>query len=297
MDKTLVILAAGMGSRFGGLKQIEPVGPSGEVIADYSVYDALVTGFTKVVFVIKKENLAYFQEHITKKYESKIKVEFAFQSLDEYQDFIPEGRIKMLGTAHALYCAKDKVNEPFVMINADDFYGRDAYFKASEFLENSTDAYEYLSVNFPYINSTSKNGKVNRGVVKVQNDEIIDIEECSIEEVNKEILATSKKTGEVMKIAPTAPVSMNFLVFKPTIFSLLEKDLTKFIQNDINETNELILTDVIKHCLKNNQIKFKATLTSGKWLGMTYRDDLIDIKKTLQELIEAGIYPVRLWEE
>ena len=297
MEKTLVILAAGMGSRFGGLKQIEPVGPSGEIIADYSVYDALQCGFTKVVFVIKKENLAYFKEHITKKFASKINVEFAFQSLADVKDKVSPTRVKMLGTAHALYCAKDVVNEPFVMINADDFYGRDSYLKASQFIEHSQDPYEYLAVNYPYINSTSKNGKVNRGVVSLKDDIITDIEECSIEKVKSKIYATSKNTGEVQEINPTDPVSMNFLVFKPTIFTFLQNDLATFLKTPITDTAELILTDTIKHCLQNKQITFRSITSNARWFGMTYREDIADLKETLQELIREGVYPEKLWEE
>ncbi len=298
MEKTLVILAAGMGSRFGGLKQIEPVGPNREIIADYSIYDALKCGFTKVVFVIKKENLEYFKSHIIAPYQDKIKVEFAFQSLAGFEKYLPPTRTKMLGTAHALYCAKDYVKEPFVMINADDFYGRESYTLAKEFIESSSDNYEYLSVNYPYNKSRSQNGKVNRGVVKLdENNNILDIDECSIEEVDGQVIATSKKDHTQQIIAEDALVSMNFLVFKPTIFDFLAADLKHFLAGNINDTDELILTDTIKNCLQNSQIKFKSVTTSSRWFGMTYREDIKDLQATLQELIKEGVYPKKLWEE
>ena len=297
MEKTLVILAAGMGSRFGGLKQIEPVGPSGEIIADYSIYDAIQAGFTKVVFVIKKENLSYFQEKIIPKYQDKIKVEFAFQSFAGLEDKIPASRIKMLGTAHALYCAKSVTNEPFVMINSDDFYGRSSYILASQFIDKSTDPYEYLTINYPYSETKSKNGKVNRGLVKLNGDEVVAIDECSIEEIDGVVIATHKNDKTQEEIAADAPVSMNFLVFKPTIFEFIKRDLQIFLQNGITEDNELILTDVIKKCIQNREIKYKAVTTDAKWFGMTYKEDLEDLKQTLKEMIDEGIYPEKLWEE
>lgn len=295
MEKTLVVLAAGMGSRFGGLKQIEPVGPSGEIIADYSVYDAIKCGFTKVVFIIKCENLTYFKENITNKYQDKIKVEFAFQSLDDFQDKVPATRTKMLGTAHALYCAHTLVNEPFIMINADDYYGTESFKIASNFLDNSKDDYEYLSVSYPFINSTTDVGKVNRGLITEEAGIITDIEECSIEEVNGEIIATSKKDKTTTKINPLDPVTMNFFAFKPTIFKLIETDLQEFLKDGIDDATELILTDVIKNSIAHKKITFKTITTSSHWLGMTYKEDLPKVKKAINDLIKEGVYPNNLW--
>ncbi len=293
MKKTLVVLAAGMGSRFGGLKQIEPVGPSNEIIADYSVYDAIRCGFTKVVFVIKKENLEYFKENITQKFADKIDVEFAFQSLEGLE--VNESRTKMLGTAHALYCAKDIVNEPFVMINSDDFYGLEAFKIASHFIDNSNDALEYLTVNYPYNNTRSNMGKVNRGLVEVVNNHVLDIEEVSIEEVGEKVIATSKRTNISKEIPADTPVAMNFLVLKPTIFDFIQKDLTTFLENDPGLEKELLLTDVLKNCLNNSQINLLSVTNYDKWLGMTYKEDLIKLKETLNELITLGTYPNNLW--
>lgn len=296
-DKTLVILAAGMGSRFGGLKQIEPVGPHGEIIADYSIYDAIRAGFTKVVFVIKEENYDYFKENITSKYGDQIKVEYAFQSLEKIpRDVIlPSTRVKMLGTGHALLCAKEYINEEFVMINSDDFYGQSAYKIASEFLSDSTEDYEYMSVNYPFYLATSKNGKVNRGVVTIKDHYVINIDECSITPETDKIIAKSYKTNEEKEISKDQPVSLNFFAFKPSIFKILEREFNDFIHGYLDDNSEFFLTDVIKKSLLNKEIKIKSELSTSSWLGITYKEDLDELKNSLKEMINKGIYPEDLW--
>lgn len=298
MAKTLVILAAGMGSRFGGLKQIEPVGPHKEIIADYSIYDALRAGFTKVIFVIKKEHLEYFQTNIIPKYQDKIKVEFVFQALEDIPKniVIPQDRVKMWGTGQALLACQEKVNEPFVMINSDDFYGFSPYAIASKFLDNSTNEYEYLSVNYPYDLSKSANGKVNRGVVKIKDGYITDIDECSIYEEGIIVYAQNKQTLEVKEIDKNTPVSLNFFAFKPSIFKILEEEFLKFITSPLDKDKEFLLADIIKEQINKERIKFKAELAQSKWLGVTYKEDLEDFKKELLKLIEKGEYPEELWK-
>lgn len=297
-EKTLVILAAGMGSRFGGIKQIEPVGSNGEIIADYSIYDSIRAGFTKVVFVIKKENYDYFKTHITAKYADKIKVEFAFQSLDDIPSDvkIPASRTKPLGTTHALLCAKSLVQEPFIMINADDFYGYEPYKIASRFIEESTDSYEYLTVNYEFCKANSKNGKVNRGIVNVKDDYVDFIDECSVETYPDKIIATSYETKISKEVPKNQPVSLSFFCFKPSIFALLEEDFNEFIHGEITDTNERILTNTIKKYIIDGTIKFKSELTSSKWLGVTYKDDLQELKESIVELVNNKEYPNNLWE-
>ena len=295
MEKTLVILAAGMGSRFGGLKQIEPIGPNGEIIADYSVYDALKAGFTKVVFVIKKENLEYFRKNITSKYQDKIKVEFAFQSLDGIKNVKPT-RVKPLGTGHALYITKDLVHEGFVMINSDDFYGSNAFREGSKFLDESKNPYEYASVNYPFNKACSKSGSVNRGLVSEKNGFVTSIDESSMEIKGNQVLVIDKKTNAEKYVPLDQSVSLNFFVFKPTIYDILEKEYQLFTSKEIEDTEEFFITDVIKKYLNNKIIKIVAKKTTGKWLGMTYREDLKDIKEEIKKLIEKGEYPEKLWK-
>ncbi len=296
MEKTLVILAAGMGTRFGGLKQIEPVGPNGEIIADYSVYDAIKAGFTKVIFVIKEENLTYFKEHITSKYQDKIKVLFAFQTWQNVPSFvhIPAKREKMLGTADALLSCEKLINEPFAMINADDFYGASAYQIASKFLEENSDPYTYLSVNYPFYLAKSEHGKVNRGVVNIKDGYIENIDECTIYEEENKIIAENKKTKERKVILKEQEVSLNFFVLKPSIFNLIKEEFKEFWQQPITMDNELILTDVLKKYIRNKQIKFKAASSLSNWLGVTYKEDLSIFKEKLNKLIEKGVYPREL---
>lgn len=297
-EKTLVVLAAGMGSRFGGLKQIEPVGPNGEILADYSVYDAIRSGFTKVVFVIREEHLDYFKQNITNHYQGKIEVDFAFQALNKVPADVkvPATREKMWGTTHALLCAKDKVKSGFVMINGDDFYGLSSYQKAATFLDEVNDAYEYMTVNYPFCLASSENGKVNRGLVKAENGYVVNIDECVMEEIDGIIHALSYKTGEELIVDRTSPVSMNFFVFQNTVFELLEKDFNEFIHGEITEKNECFVPNTIKKYLSSGKIKFRAELAESKWLGITYKEDIDNVKEEILKLIEEGIYPNNLWE-
>ncbi len=297
-EKTLVILAAGMGSRFGGLKQIEPVGPNKEILADYSIYDAIEAGFTKVVFVIREEHIDYFKENITKKYQDKIEVLFVSQELHKIPSdvTIPSLRTKMWGTTHALLCAKDLVKEGFVMINGDDFYGRSSYQKAAQFLDAVSDPYEYMLVGYPFCLANSKNGKVNRAVIKSSNGYVTGLDECSVEEKDGEILATTHATNETFIIDKFDPVSMNFFVFQPSVFSLLEEDFDAFIHGKIEEKNECLIPNTIKKYIVNDRVKMKVEVADAKWLGVTYKEDLDEVKMHLQKFTNEGIYPKDLWE-
>ncbi len=295
MEKTLVILAAGMGSRFGGLKQITSIDENGEFIIDYSIYDAIRFNFNKIVLVIREENKDYFEKRIIKKYQDKIKIELAFQELPK-SDKIPKDRVKMLGTAHALLCSQDKVNENFVVINADDFYGVDAYKQATEFFDKSTDPFEYLSVNYPFCATQSPYGQVKRGVVYAKNGYLEDLEESKIMIKDNLAWAESLETKKITKLPIDYPVSMNFLALKPSIFPLLEKELALFLQNKIDLEKELILTGVLKKYLKTGEIKIKCGICQSKWIGMTYREDLEFVKNSIKKLVELGEYPKHLEE-
>lgn len=292
-NKTLVILAAGMSSRFGGLKQVEPVGLNDEIIADYSVYNAIQAGFKNIVFVIKKEHLNYFKENITCKYANKIKVDFVFQTLNDAS--IPSFRTKMLGTAHALLMAKENVKESFVVINSDDFYGKVFFEKAIEFLNTNKNEYEYLSINCPLKETLSVNGKVNRGVIFEENNYVKNIIECSVECVNDIVKAQSKKTQEIIELNNNQAVAINYFVFKPSIFSILDSEYQVFIQN-ITLDNEFCLTDVLEKYIKENKIRINTLNIENNWYGVTYKEDLPKLKKKIRKLIMKGEYPENLWK-
>ena len=295
---TLVIMAAGMGSRFGGLKQIEPVGPNNEIIADYSVYDAIKAGFKKVIFIIRKENLKYFQENITKKYQDKIEVLFAFQELENIPQEIklPKDRTKMLGTAHALYCARNLINGNFVLINSDDFYGFDSYNRAVDFFENSNDNYEYVSINYPYKITESKNGAVKRGVVVENNGFIEDIIESEIKKENDKLIARSLTNDKTFEINEDTLVSVNFFGIKKTFLRYLEEKFDDFIKRDIGLNDEFLIPNVIKEGIKEKRFKVISKKSKSKWMGVTYKEDLPELKIKIKELIKKGEYPENLWK-
>ena len=295
---TLVIMAAGMGSRFGGLKQIEPVGPNGEIIADYSVYDAIRAGFDKVIFIIREENLEYFKEHISSKFDNKIKVEYAFQELNRIPKDVklPENRVKMLGTGHALLCAKNLIDSDFVLINSDDFYGSDSYKIASKFFGESKDDLEYLSVNYPFNITSSENGAVKRGVIFTKDEYMINNLECEISKNNGKYIAKELDSNNVFEIEETQAVSVNFFGLKKTFLKYLEEEFNEFIHGKIDEKKEFLLPTIIKKGIENNDYKVKCKISTSKWMGITYKEDLPKLKKDLQELIKKGEYPEKLWE-
>ena len=293
--KTLVIMAAGMGSSFGGLKQIEPVGPSGEIIADYSVYDAKKAGFERVVFIIRKENEDYFKEHIISKFNDKIEVELAFQELSYIPEdvILPEGRVKMLGTGHALYCAQDYIDDDFIIINSDDFYGYDSFLQASKFLDSKNE--DYMSVNYPFYVTMSKYGKVKRGVVKEDDGYVKEIIESEISVDGDKIIASSLVNGEIFEIEKDTPVAVNFFAFRKSFLNVLNQEFDKFIHGDIDLKSEFLLPDILKCGLDEKKFKVRCATSKSKWIGMTYKEDEEDVKKSINELISLGEYPNNLW--
>lgn len=292
--RTLVVMAAGMGSRFGGLKQIEPVGPNGEIIADYSVYDAKRAGFSKVVFIIRKENEDYFRKNIINKYEG-IEVKLAFQELDNVPRnvVIPDGRVKMLGTGHALYCAKELIDGDFIVINSDDFYGKNSYEIASKFFDEEDE--NYLSVNYPYEVTASKYGKVKRGVVKEENGIITSITESEIGEVDGHFIARSLTDNHEFEISGNTPVAVNFFGLRKEFLHILEEEFDKFIHGEVTLTNEFLLPDILKNGISKGLFKLESKVSESKWIGMTYKEDLESVKEHINNLIERGEYPSKLW--
>lgn len=296
----LLIMAAGMGSRFGGLKQIEPMGPNGEFIIDYSIFDALKAGFNKVVFIIKEENYEVFKETIGSRVEPYMPVEYVFQKIDMVPDFvkIPESRVKPWGTAQAIYCAKDAIKDKFLVINADDFYGRDAFMVAKKFLENSKER-EYSTIAYKVKNTITDNGKVKRGVISQdENGTLSCITECNIGKENG-IINAAPLTGETpFTVSPEQLVSMNILTFDKTIFPYLEEKINKFFDENINnlEKCELLIGDVLSDANKEKFADAKVLHTDATWYGVTYKEDAVTVREAIKKLVDAGEYPNNLWK-
>ena len=299
-DKTLLIMAAGMGSRFGGLKQIEPVGPNGEFIIDYSIYDAIESGFKKIVFIIKKENYDIFKETVGKRVEPHIKVEYVFQTNDniplEYQELL-KSREKPLGTAHAILCAKDKINEPFAIINADDFYGRDAYLKASFYLSNIKDNH-YGLIAYRLGNTLTPNGAAKRGVCKVnENNELITLIESSTELDGDKVKVSPLDGSKSFETSKDTIASMNMLLFTPSLFKILEEKLPVFLENnkDNLEKCEFLIPIVLNELTVEKKVVVDVVETNATWYGVTYKEDKAMVVDAINKMIEEGIYKTNLY--
>lgn len=303
-DKTLLIMAAGMGSRFGGLKQIEPVGPNGEFIIDYSIYDAIKAGFNKVVFIIKEENYNLFRDTVGKRVEKQIKTDYAFQKNDEIPEGykVPENRIKPWGTGHAILSAKDKVKGDFAIINADDFYGRDAFQVVSSFFDKEKEnngKEHYAMVGYQVKNTLTENGSVKRGVCEVENNYLTKITESIVEERKDGILASPLNGDDPFFIKENTNVSMNMFIFRDDLFPYLESDIKIFFeQNKDNlEKCEYLIPDVIFQRIKEEDIDVEVLPTTAKWQGITYKEDKEKLVNEIKKMIEDNVYPVNLWEK
>ncbi len=287
-NTTLVVMAAGMGSRFGGLKQMEPIGKNGEVLLDYSVYDAAKAGFNKVVFVIKHAIEKDFRELVGKRIEKKIDVEYAFQELDKLPSGfnVPEGREKPWGTGHAVLCCKDLVDQPFAAINADDFYGPSAYRQINSYLSEQNG--DYCMVGFRLKNTLTENGTVARGVCETDDSnhltnitEITNIIDCSYE--NSE--------GNKILLPPDTVVSMNMWGFTPDLFGYLEDGFNVFLKEKINvPKSEFFLPFQIDELIKRGEKQVRVLVAEDKWYGMTYKEDKPVLKKAIADMEEKGLY-------
>lgn len=297
MKKTLVIMAAGMGSRYGGLKQIESFGPNGELITDYSIYDAKRVGFDKVVFIIKEDNYELFKEKIGDRVSKYIKVEYAFQRLDDVLDGynIPNDRVKPLGTAHAIYSARDLIDSDFAVINADDFYGYDAFRVLSKALDDAS-YNEYVMVAYKVCNTITLNGSVKRGVCKVEDGYLKGIDESVIEVVDDKIRKTSMITGDVSIIDKDTLVSMNLFGFKRNFINYIVSDFKDFLDNSDLSSDEFFLPSVVFNCIKRGDCKVKVYSTDERTYGVTYKEDKDDVVKGIESKIKDGVYPEKLWD-
>jgi dTDP-glucose pyrophosphorylase len=298
MKPTLVILAAGMASRYGSMKQVEGFGPSGETIMDYSIYDAIRSGFGKVVFIIRKEFEKNFRGIEGKKLENKIAVEYVFQELNKYSEGfqVPAERTKPWGTAHAVLCADEKVKEPFAVINADDFYGRDGFVKAQNFLLNDSNNETYSIIGYELLNTLSEHGTVNRGVCEVdKNGNLVSVaERLNVSRVGDKIVCNDEQLPKELPL--NTHVSMNFWCFDPSVFEFTKKTFKEFLsKNASNPKAEFFIPIVADKYIKSGKGVIKVIPTSAKWFGVTYKEDSPMVRESLKKLINAGEYPKNLW--
>lgn len=299
-DMTLLIMAAGMGSRFGGLKQIEPVGPSKEFMIDYSVYDAIIAGFTKIVFVIKEENYEIFKETIGSRVEPYINVEYCFQDLESLPEgyHLPEGRVKPWGTAHAILTAKDVIHENFAIINADDFYDREAFLDIANFLNNLEIDNEYAVIGYEVEHTLTENGSVKRGVLDTNNGILSKLIESSVEKKDGIIVASPLSGAPNFTIKKDTPVSMNMFGFSPSIFKHIEDNFVPFLKENQNNisTCEFLIPDLVSKLMLQNIVTVKMIPTKARWQGVTYKEDTSKVIERIQNEINLGKYEEDLWK-
>lgn len=295
-NPVLVVMAAGMGSRYGGLKQIDPVGPNGQIIMHYSIYDAWKAGFRRVVFIIKEDLLDAFRERIGNAAEKLMQVDYVFQSPDKLPEgcTMPEGRTKPLGTGHAVYCVRGVVNEPFAVINADDFYGAEAFQCLYDYLKDAQDddKYRYCMVGYRVENTLTENGTVSRGICEADaNGYLADIVERTAISRDANGVISDPKAGE---IAEGTLVSMNMWGFTPSFLDELESGLRTFMTEELPKNpakGEYYLPFAVDHLIQNGQATAKVLQTSAQWYGVTYKEDKPVVVDALRRMTEAGLYP------
>lgn len=300
MKPTLFVLAAGMGSRYGGLKQFDSLGPNGETIMDYSIYDAVKSGFGKIVFVIRKDFEQDFREKIISKYEGHVPVEVVFQSTDALPEGFtcPADRTKPWGTNHAVLMGKGVINEPFAVINADDFYGRDAFEVIAKELSRPRDRKgDYCMVGFRVGNTMSENGSVARGVCNTENGLLTTVtERTDIAYDDNHDITFHDEKGEVCKLDPKTPVSMNLWGFTPDYFEYSDREFVNFLKKDIDTPKaEFFIPIVIDTLINSGEATVKVLDTDSKWFGVTYAGDRPGVVAKFAELHKDGTYPEKLF--
>lgn len=296
---TLLVLAAGIGSRYGGIKQIDGFGPNGETMMDYSLYDAVRAGFTKVVFIVRDEILETVKEKFAPKLEGRIEVDFVVQSLDkkipsQYQN---AERVKPWGTGHAVLCAREAINEPFVVINADDFYGKDSFESVARFFAGNT-SHDHAMVGYTLKNVLSEHGSVSRGVGETDANGYLTsvVERTTIVVENGSIIAREKEQD--LKLNPEAPTSMNFWGFHPSIFDFSEALFMDFLKNNSqNIKAEFYIPLIVNALIQQKKGNVKVLGGGTLWFGVTYREDKEAVSKQIRELVSQGHYPEKLWQD
>lgn len=299
MKPELVVMAAGVGSRFGGLKQLEPVGPSGEKVMDYSLYDAKRAGVERVVFVIRKDFERVFHEQVGSRFARWMEVDYAFQELD----LLPEGfplpgdRVKPWGTAHAILAAGARVQKPFLAINADDFYGCRAFERLVGFLEEPGAPDAYAMVAFQMANTLSEHGTVARGVCEVGPDGLLRSvkEHTGLESAGSEVREQGKD-GAILRFTGREPVSMNFWGFRPSIFEHLRERFAGFLAAQGHDPKaEFYIPTVVDQLIREGRATIRVLETPDRWFGVTYREDKASVVARIQDLVRTGEYPGSLW--
>lgn len=295
MKPALLLLAAGMGSRYGGLKQLDAMGPSGQTMIDYAIHDAMRAGFGKIIFVIRKDFEDAFREQVGQKYESQIEVCYAFQQLDDLPEgfSVPEGRVKPWGTAHAVRAAREVIKEPFAVINADDFYGREAYTEISGALGQvgPNEGLYAGMVGYVLRNTLSPNGTVNRGICSLENGLLQTVEEFTGIGEGDGVVRGTSESGEVNELDPESIVSMNFWGFSPNILEPLETAFIEFLkERGGEEKSEFYLPSLIDQLIRSGAIECPVMTTESPWFGVTYPDDKPEVVASIQKLTDAGVY-------
>ena len=299
-EYTLVIMAAGLSSRFGGKKQITPVGPNGEFIMDYSIYDAIKAGFSKVIFIINKDIEEYFNKTIIPRIKDKIEVVTVNQDMDDLplEYTVPNGRVKPWGTGHAVYAARNHIKGPFAVINADDFYGSEAYEILIDFLKNNTSRNCYVSVCYKVKNTLSLNGKVTRGIVETENGVLTNIKESEVAFEGNDIIARPLDGSKPIKVDDDTLTAVNLFGFTANFIRTLPNKFEKFLEKHSKSlTEEFLIPSIIDEETKNGEATVYVKTTLSKWYGMTYKEDEEYLKESIKNMCLEGKYPKDLWKE
>lgn len=298
---TLLVLAAGMGSRYGGLKQIDPIGPNGEAIIEYSMYDAISAGFGKIVFVIRGSFEEAFKEMVGGKLEGLVEVAYVYQELDrclgEFE--LPSDRQKPWGTGHAILVAKDVINEPFAVINADDFYGGYSYKAIAQYLSSQASENNYCMVGYTLRNTLSVNGSVSRGVCRCDDKMALEkiVEHTKIEETEGKIQCLDG-SGNAKDLTGDETVSMNLWGFQTSIFDHLESQFAGFLKEKGGETtSEFYIPEVVDNLINNSRATVKVLKSESSWFGVTYPQDKPEVVSQVSKLVDKGVYPQKLWQK